>query len=229
MTPRIDINDLAVQALPPNYRLPKFEIMSRALLSPLDTLNRIFIDYQYGDAFTDWYSPTFAYSKGDKTKTLFGVYVSTQDGNIGNDPLDNKSTYWYKILPCYIGATERSKYTANKIIFEYALNRYLGTTFRDYTDDLYTPNSDIYIETDSPTVTSFVMYPDSASSSDMYPGFSTGYLLEPPVYSASSSYAFTIYVPAAFYASLGTTAEQIIRSFADKLCVTGVTYTIATY
>lgn len=229
MTPKIDISDLAVQLLPPDKRLPKFTIMSQTVLSPADRLNRIFQDYQNGDVLSDWYSPTYTYSAGDRAKDYFGVYESVIDGNMGNNPLGDKGIHWLKILPCYIGVNERAKYSASKIIFELALNRYFGTTFRQYADAAYTPVSDIYITTDVPIYVSFLSYDVESGSGVSYDALASGDSFDIEVFGSATSFQFTIYVPAAFYASLGPTAEQIVRFFADKINISGITYSITTY
>ena len=228
MTPDIDILDLGVQILPPDKRLDGFEVMVWSLLSPVDRMNRIFQQYQNGDTLSDWYDSTSTYNKGDRIKDYFGVYECLLDGTIGVAPIANKD-YWYKILPCYIGVNERANYCANKIVFEYALNRYFGTTFRQYADDAYTPISDIYITTDVPAYSSFVSFTTETLTSDVYTGSASNYSFNSYISTTATTYKFTIYVPIAFYTSLGTTADQQIRFFADKINVSGMTYSITTY
>lgn len=227
MTPTFDVDNFVVQMTPIQYRITNTLLFVRSMNSQLAWLQGLFNDLQNGSS-CDFYDPALPYAKGNRAKSYFGVYESLVDSNLGNDL--NDTAYWLKVLDSYIGSNELCQYSSNKIVFEYALNRIFGLTFRQYANASYTPLSDIYISTDAPAFTSFMMsaYPLNPLSY-MYPTYSTGIMYDPPVYTAASTYLFTIHVPAAFYASLGVDAEKIIRAFADRIAMAGTQYSIQTY
>lgn len=227
MIPVLDIDNQAEQLLPPTKRGTKWLVTYRSFLAPVKRRYKYFRWFMDG-ADTDFYSSTYTYAKGDNTKDIFGVYESLTDGNLGNPTTDPAN--WLKVLDCFIGMTEQAQYNGRKLVYEYALNRFLnGLPQGSVRSEFIAANSDIYITTDVPAYTSFVMYPDSVSSSKMFPTLSTGFMFSTPVYITASTYKFTIYVPSALYASLGLSAEQIIRLFADRYCVIGCYYSIQTY
>ena len=139
---------------------------------------------------------------------------------------------WIKLNDNFVGASERSKYSFNKLVFEYALNRYFNTTFRNPTSwdgsgVFYTPPSDIYIKTNVPSYTSFVC--GGLVPSFSFDSYSTGFISDTTTYIASSVFSFTVYIPSATYTALGTTREQIVRSVVDKYNLSGITYSIQSY
>lgn len=225
--PVIDIDNEAEQLLPPPKRLPKFLLFWRACLSPIKRDNK-YRQWMLGGADTDFYSSTFTYAQGDNTKDIYGVYESLVSDNTGNPTTD--TTKWVKVLQSFVGVKELAQYTSQKLTFEYSLNRQLnGLAAGTIKSEFNAANGDIYIINVVPAYTSFVMYPDSASSSKMYPTFSTGIMFDPPVYLGATTYQFIINVPSGLYASFGAAAEQIIRQFADRYTIVGTGYTIQQY
>lgn len=228
--PIVDVDNEVVQMLPSAQRLPYWKIFVRAVVSQVKRLNYLFQYYMDGSIDTGYYSALVSYNKGDLVRTIDGVYESLANSNLGNAVSD--TTYWLKVLGSFIGADERVAYNGRKLTFEYALNRYFNTTFRQPDDPVTPTNSDIYIDNVVFTDTSFVMYPDSARSSKMYPDTSTGYLWDIPVYASITTYQFNINIPLAVFLALGSTnpiRESIVRQFADKYCVSGLSYNIVTY
>lgn len=231
MTPIIDIDNHSVQMLPSYQRQTKWIVFVRSLLSYMQYLNYLFRYYIGNSVDSGYWSALVTYDKGNRVRSLQGVYESIVDGNIGNPITD--TDYWIKVLDSFIGVKERVRYNGRVLTFEWALNRYFNTTFRQ-PDHVETPTrSDIYITDVSRVGRSFVMYPSWYLSSAMYPYTSAPkYMLNPPVYTAPSTYVFDINIPIAVYTALGSTAairESIVRQFADKYCVSGLTYNIVTY
>jgi len=221
--PTTDFNTTAENLLPPHRRQVRFKVLAKGFVYPLVWLNTIFENYKNGSTANAW-DTGITYNLNDTVVYNFGVYISLVDGNIANIP-DFALASWLKVQDSFIGATERTKYNASRIVFEYALNKYFGTIFNQ------PPTlSDIYITDDVPEYTSFMMSAyDTTPVSYMYANYSTGIMFDPPVYAVASFYKFTINIPTATYVGLGANAEQIIRNFADKYTLIGTTYTINQY
>jgi hypothetical protein len=135
---------------------------------------------------------------------------------------------WIKIQDNFIGANERVMYNASRLIFEYALNRWFFTTYRDPAVGV----SDIYIT------------PHQRLYDYLYMGpAENGYNYIPPAYNLATPYVplssaleslteFTINVPVAVYNSLSSVSgnrTQIVRNFADRINAAGMVYDVATY
>lgn len=228
--PAFDIDNFVPQEMPVNYRNNSWIALLRSFLSGLSWNSIKFDDYRNGAIYGYW-SGVVTYADGDRVIDLFGVYVSLSDGNTGNPTTD--ATYWYRVGDYFIGASERVMYTPRKLTFEWALNRYFNTTFRQPDDPVAPTNSDIFISTSIPTSTSVIMYPDAARSSRIYPTMSAPrYMFDTIVTTAATSYRFAINIPVAVYTALGTSPairESIVRRFADKYTRMGAFYDIVTY
>jgi hypothetical protein len=220
--PDIDFNQQAVQTLPTAQRKTKWIIFVQALISATDWLYKVFKSFRTGETLA-LYNPATTYAVGARVQYGFSTYESLANSNTGNNPATSPQ-YWLLRNTYFIGAEERTMYNGQKILFEYALNRFFKTTFNQ-------PPvlSAIYITNDVPVITSFLMYPGYDGTSLMYPTYSTAYMLPTATYAATSTYKFIIHVPAAVFAALGATADQIIRGIADKYAFVGTTYTIVTY
>lgn len=228
--PQIDYDDQAEQMLPTAQRKPKWIIFAKALVSQVKRLYVLFVYFMTGSVDAGYWSVATTYAKGELVRTVDGVYESLEAGNIGNAVTD--TTYWLKVLGSFIGVNERVRYNSQKIVFEYALNRYFGTTFRQptsYTGTGTLPLSDIYITTVAPVYVSFVSYGAEPLTSAVYKDRTIDFVFGDEVYLSASTYKFIIHIPAAVYSALGSTAEQIVRSFADRYRILGTTYTIQTY
>jgi hypothetical protein len=221
--PDIDFNQQAVQTLPTAQRKTNWKIFVQALISATDWLYKVFKSFRNGETLA-LYNPATTYAVGAKVQYGFSTYESLVAGNVGNTPA-TAPQYWILRNTYFIGAEERAMYTGQKLIFEYALNRYFRTTFRQPATGL---TSDIFLETYLPNNLSFIMYPDSTSDK-MYPTYSTGYMFPTPVYSIATTFKFNIHIPVAVYAALGPTADQIIRGVADKYAFVGTEYGIIQY
>lgn len=226
--PQVDFNLQVVNMLPLSQRLPYWKIFVRALVGPIVRLYELFNFYMYNSVDAGYWSSIVTYSVGDKVRDISGVYESLVDGNLNNAITD--TAYWYKVLDYFIGADERAVYNGRKINFEWALNRYFGTTFVQPNDPVTPTPSEIFISNKVITQTSFITGSNDASV--VYSYSSSGYVFGTEIYGFASSYNFYINMPLAVYNALGTTGairESIVRAFADKYTAVGTFYSIITY
>jgi hypothetical protein len=149
------------------------------------------------------------------------VYECIEDAIAGIN-CDN-TVYWVKINDNFIGASERAKYNSQKIVFEYALNKWFRVPSGD---------PQIYIVNNIIASSAFLMGATGTYSSAMASGsvFSTSYM--GASYSVATLFDYTIYVPLAVFNAQGTTIpnrETTIRNFADIYNLIGMKYNIITY
>jgi hypothetical protein len=127
----------------------------------------------------------------------------------------------------FIGVIDRAKFSAEDLKFEYALNLWFDTTFRQ------PPlTSDIYInDLNSNLVDFFVGYQENESSEIVaINGEAISFIQSAnPTYGAAD---FSINIPLAIFNALGASnpeREAVVRRFADQINTAGLTYTINTY
>lgn len=248
--PAIDWNNQAIEFLPASHRTPRFIAWFQGMISGSNAwLNQNFWNYCYGDNFSSFFDPLITYSLNSivvgsiSSGGLYsydGVYISLSDGNIGNSPL-NSPSQWYKISPSYIGAQERAQYNAQKIIMEYALNRWFLTTFKQptaFTDGTassplgiwYTPTSDIFITTKPITELTFYSGETEASSSySRETDSGTWYSTETVVLGSDTTYYFIVWIPTALSIRLGLEYEKIISKVVNLMRIEGTIFQIELY
>lgn len=231
--PQIDFDNHAIQEIPEHHRTPRFIAWFQGLLrGSISWLNRNFYNYCFGDTISTFWLSGATYNLNDSVVTFFGVYISLQDGNIGNNP-NNSPDYWYQISPSFIGAFERVQYNSQKIIMEYALNNFFRTIYRNPTTIVtggYLPLSDIYIETVSPSFTSFVVYEGVTGTSPVYQDSTGTYaVFEDVVTPLDTTYEFIVWIPVSLSVALGAAYDKIIRSKVDLMSIFGTVYTVQTY
>lgn len=140
---------------------------------------------------------------------------------------------WILVSPNFMGALQRTSFSSQKLLYEYALNLWFNTTFREPVIGV----SDIYIKPLSVVLNQMYFYPNTNNCF-----FIPKTILNQPYYlqskyffptSPSAPYNnFTIYIPNAVYTNLSANAgmrEQIVRNFADLLCPAGSYYNVVTY
>lgn len=212
--------------IPPVLRQPKQLDWLSTILSPIQKLrDRVFFDYKEGvESVYNDFNIGSSYILGDMViwadKCVYQAIYTTSFSGI----YPNNTTYWLKTQEIFIGVDERVKYSSQKFLFEYALNRY----FR-----LEQPNDLIYIVNNFYVNASFVMGNSGEYSSAMPNNsiYQSQYLNDNYTYSASD-YDYTIYFPVVPYTALASTAsdrEMIVRNFADKYNLAGMRYNILTY
>lgn len=215
----LDFDLLYSMLYPPLLRLEKHMSWGKVLTKPLQYLHDlIFQDYANG-SFYYFYDNSISYVVGDRTIfTDRSVYECIQN-TTGNDPTN--IVYWVLVNDIYIGVRERIRYNSQKILFEFALNRWFMC-------------AGIYISNLPITIGGLLMGAtseySSTLSSDSSPLANPTYLTN--AYIVPSTFDYTIYVPLAIFNSLSTTSidsENIIRSFADRYNLAGMTYNVVAY
>ncbi len=149
--------------------------------------------------------------------------------------------YWVKVQQNFIGAAERANYSCQKIIYEYALNKWFNTTFRQPVSG----TSDIYIETNTVDDNGFYFYSTNYESYFLPVTVRTTisrtmskYFYPPAAF--TPQYDFSIFIPVADYNALNSdfpvsagyntaNRDSLVRGFADLLCPAGAFYSIITY
>ena len=209
--PNIDWNNHLTNFIPESHRTPRVIGWFKGIIfGSIAWINFYFKKYCLGDSVSDLWSNSVTYNINETVITYFGCYVSLDNSNTGNNP-DTTTGFWYKVCPSYVGAFERGSYNSQKLIYEFSLNRYFITTFRqpetleDGTSGIwYLPLSDIYITTEFFDYSSFAVssepIPDSSFSSDV-----DIYMISSDSLSTDdTTYLFIIWIPISLSVSLGT-------------------------
>ena len=231
-----DVNNATKNLLPPNKRKPNNLAFLGVFGNVLQRLRDIFFNnYADGSIEGDWVSAgTYHYVDRVRGADNAIYELITVAGITGiTTPPAQDSVNWIKIVDNFIGVRERAHYTSQKIMIEYALNRYfkvgapsLPFTGASHTIQIYilsTPNSisNFWLSNGGPNaLTSYL-------SNGVY--FQRNFLGNSYTYSATS---FTIYVPAAVWATLGasdTIREGVIRGQADKYVQCAKFYKVLSY
>lgn len=188
--------------------------------------NGLFTTYKEFQACADWDDST-TYTKGDLVKYQKAVHRSLSDGNGGNNPTTVGTVRWQLVSSNFFGVDNRIKIKGEKLILEYALNLWFGTTFRQPVEGL----SDIRIENNTMVYQSpFKVGRTEVQSSSVSKRESTDFIgLD---YDFAEKFGFTIKVPTSVFESIGSDdqiRENIIRDFADRYVACGIIYKIQTY
>lgn len=237
---------LAQDLMPPFRRLPKFLAWFTALLTPQQWLNDlVFTGYYGGSAAVAWVTST-TYNYGDRVKYVdYSVYESVTETAFVSTIAPPSDIYnsetgtgnWIKVLDTFVGVGERVLYTGQKSMLEYILNYYfqvgtisipwVSSTSPSHVNQIYigsgTRNTAFWLSNGGPG--SLTSYMANNSLFQQY------FLGNANVLGSN----FTIYVPAAVDAAItanqvaGVTAEDVIRSIADKYVQAGKLYDYATY
>ena len=221
----VDYNNVWQQNTPQVLRQPIQLAWGNVLLKPLQYLHElIFEDYVNGSQYGT-FDITSAYTLSNRVIYIDrGAYECISGTTAGIVPFN--SNFWRKINDNYIGAKERVLYNSQKIIYEYALNRW----FQTGVNNPY-PGNGIYIETLVTDSTTFLLGSDGPNSSDLVSNsiYAESYLGNGLI---NNIYDYTIWVPNAVYNALGpniTFRENTIRSVADNYNLAGMQYTVSGY
>ncbi len=204
------------QLTPPVLRTTKQLAWINTLTAAIQNLwSLIFEDYRVGSVYPD-YGFFTQYYVGDRVLFADKSIYECISNSLNISCLD--TTKWVKVNDIFIGSDERVKYSAQKLLFEYALNKFFISSGIYITNNFIDVGDVFVMDTDS--TESSVMPLDSFYQED-YMDLSATY--------ASGIYDYTIFVPIADYTSLGSSANAIIRTFADKYNLAGMQYDIQTY
>lgn len=133
--------------LPVNKRKPTYLALFDSLFNQTIALwNTIWANnYLKGTNITNAWNSGSTYNVNDIVVGKDNqVYQSLVASNIGNDPTTTTG-YWWLIENNFVGVYERCAYNAQILTFEYALNKWFRTTFRQPTalSDIYIVNNQI--------------------------------------------------------------------------------------
>jgi hypothetical protein len=216
----LDYSIVGLQLLPPDKRRTRQIAWVKALLAPLQYMHGIvFLSYKQGSPAPQYAGG--AYNKGDRVVYFFSVYEALE--NTATLPTDQ--TGWVKIQESFIGLDERVKYTGQKIVLEYALNKWFVTQFRQPP-----ALSDIYITTNLIPTGSFIVGGTEHTSSVVYSGGSSDYIYNDLATGGVKN--MNVNIPVAVFNALAATnaqRESIVRAFVNKYITAGITYNVVTY
>jgi hypothetical protein len=204
------------QLTPPVLRTAKQLSWINTLTAAVQNLwSLIFEDYRVGSVYPD-YGFFTQYYVGDRVLFADKSIYECISNSLNISCLD--TTKWVKVNDIFIGSDERVKYSAQKLLFEYALNKFFISS-GIYITNNFIDVGDVFVM-DTNSTESSVMPLDSFYQED-YMDLTATY--------ASGIYDYTIFVPIADYTTLGSSANAIIRTFADKYNLAGMQYDIQTY
>lgn len=235
--------DEATKLTPPSKRKPNTLAWLSVLTYYIQYLHDLFFNsYADGDSSLDWVSGgTYAY--GNRVRYLDNkIYELTNLAGITaiTTPPNADPSNWILILNNWIGVRERAKYNSQRVVFEYALNKWFKTAFRQFTgwdgSGNPTPLSDIYISNNLIDTIEFVAGVDETESSAVYLTDAEQKQFIGLTFIVNA-FTFTINIPLAVYDALiptdpsGTTTakDNIVRAFADNYVLGGLTYNILPY
>lgn len=134
--------------------------LEEAIASPVQWNHNNFFDGFLNGDNSAKYNGATAYSRYDRVNYQNKIYECTNDVT---GELPTNTDYWVKVLNDFRGAKERVKYNCQKIMLEWILNKWFGTTFRQPNPDGLT--SDFFIVDNPRDSTTF-----SVSETSFYNG-----------------------------------------------------------
>lgn len=218
---KIDFKKQTYDLIPPDKRVEPTPAIIKSLLWAAQYVRDLFLaSYREGTEAIE-YTPG-SYNYEDQVIYNNSVYQSLENSNTA-DPTD--TTKWRLIQSNFIGSEERAKYNGHKLNFEYALNKWFHTVYRQPPDV-----SDTYIENTPLPPAIFRVGGTEAISSSVSSYVSSEFVFEEETY--LDGYNYTIWIDHHVYDTFGTSAEereQYVRNFADKYNIAGLKYQIQTY
>jgi len=206
---------------PPDKRKIKMLAWLNALTNPVQWCRDLLFDaYAKGSSAALWQD--IAYSKGDRVVYNTAVYENISAVTISSGILPTDTIHWFKILDTFVGINERVRYNAQKILFEYALNKYFRVTVTPF----------IYIQNNAIKSKNFILYTTEPNASVLVTTPSAASTFLYPTFTLTPQFNFTIYVPTALWTTLGssdTIRDAVVRAQADKYNVYGMIYNILPY
>lgn len=223
-------------ALFSNLNIPKLRTLAHTAWLNILSTPLVLIQDWFTKRVNGYVYPTFnnATNYSVNAYVLYGraSYVCILTPSTGLNPLPTNIIYWYKILDDYIGLNERSHYSAQKVMFEFALNRRFSPT--TITPPFGSTIPSIYIVTNfsSPVILwsapagtdTFTYVAPNSSISFWY-----SMLGNPTI---TPFYNFTIYVPSAVISATAPTVSEafyIITQEANRYNMAGLTFNIIQY
>lgn len=218
-----DTEIIGEQLLPPQLRTPAQKSWVTTLLSGLQWIRDLFFDSYISGSPAGFFDSGQFYVSPDRVimidNTVWeSLNITPKLGSVSN-PFDNP-TNWLKVQDVYIGVTERSKYNAQLIVYEYALNHWFQNTGApDY----------IFIENNDTESDFFIMAEseDLSSGMSILDAFANEFMGVSEI--ITTQYDYTIWVPAGLWFTIGSTdqdRENTVRKIANKYNVAGMKYSV---
>ncbi len=223
---------VAEQIAPPTLRQSKFLAWLYVITKPVQSLwDLVFNGYKDGGTYDHdmddtYFIPPIGYifTVGYTIKYNKSIYIcirtSIYTGVVNLADFD-------KLQDNFLGVTERIKYNSQKILFEYAMNKWFSVPNINIPYPIFITNNFIQSQT-------VFLLGGSSETSSLMPNSSINsvdYMGNMPTY-ITGTFDFTINVPLDLFDTLGTTTtnkENTIRQFADKYNLAGITYNVITY
>lgn len=229
--------------LPPFRRLPKWLAWFVSILTPQQWLNDLAFTGYYGGSTAVAWGNGNTYNYGDQVKYVdYSVYESVNTSAFVSTIAPPADIYdavlgtgnWVRVLDTFVGVGERVRYTGQKTMLEYILNYYfqVGVVATPWMGASHV--NQIYI---SNGIRNIAFWLSNGAAGSL-----TSYMANNSVfqqYFMGNAYSlggnFTIYVPVAVDAAItanqvaGVTAEDVIRSIADRYVQAGKLYDYQTY
>jgi len=228
----IDFEQLADNLNIPLLRKPKHTAWLNILVSPLTKLQDWWNERLTGSSYSLFNGAT-NYTIYNTVRYGRAAYWCIKTPPTGLFPLPTDTTYWYKILDDYIGLNERSKYSAQKVMLEYALNRRFSPS--TITPPFSSSIPSIYIVNHLVNLVGVLYSAPSGTNTNTWvaPNTSNRFWyssLGNP--STTTVYNYTIYVPAAILSAIDSNpvqAKAIIEQEANRYNLAGIKFDIQSY
>lgn len=216
----------AENMLPPFKRIGRYLAWMKVLVKPMQFIrDALFGSYRDGSAAADW-DVLLNYSVGNQVryidKAVYECWVASLAGT-----LPTNTDYWVKVQDKFVGIVPRSKYNSQRLLLEWVLNEWFGTSFVNSPG-----SSDIYIDVATTGLQDFIVGVTEAESSQaVYDTPADSYVqAQNPTFGNENH--FTIMLPVAVWTALGANAtdrDNVVRAIADPLVLAGIIYIIDTY
>lgn len=245
-----DEGDISHDLLPVKKRTKIHLAWLKELLSSAQWLHDLmFNDYTDGSLAPNWVSGS-NYVYLDRVVFIDGAVYELQNtaGLTPSTITPNVDTAnWNKVLDSFIGARERARYTGQKLMLEYILNRRFQVASFSLIEwevkwiagapvvQSAPPYTQIYIKAINNPTNNFWLSNGSGLVSYMSNTSTAQRNYLGNAYSAFNPVQYNIYVPIALYTAIGAyqpagvTADTAIRAVVDAHAACGSIYTISTY
>ena len=123
------------ELIPAQLRSDKLIAFVRVLLRPVKWLSSLFLDDYCKGSNAPTYNNATTYTMYDRVKWYDkGLYELRVSSSVGVHPTGDtlSKTNWLKVLDCWIGADERVRWNSQRIVFEYAINKWFDVTSAPY-------------------------------------------------------------------------------------------------
>lgn len=217
----VDYAQKIIDLLVPDKRKPRNIAYNQALASGVsDNHDWIFSLWKEAQYISDWTAGS--YVRNDSVKYGKSIFVAIKDTSA--EP--TYSADWLLVSENFLGADFRLKIRNEKILFEYAINTWFGTTFRQPAAG----NSDIHFTTNIIQIDAYIVGASEDESSKTFADMSSEFIVNSHTF--GTQYNMSVNVPLVFFNTLGISdsiRESIIRNFVNRHIAAGIIYNVITY